>query len=137
MVMSQVAEELHLKSKETSHLFVNRRGIWVDEGIADLLEAVWDYGLRTKFSCEGGEELKRTLKDGTTTVISTTESYVMFNTVDDAVTFMRTTRKHLGFGDYYIHPMRFRLGLAPRGAGVDFGKDVLLATTKLWQGLVK
>lgn len=30
-------------------------GVQVDEGIRDLLEALWAHGLTTEFSCQGGE----------------------------------------------------------------------------------
>ena len=31
-------------------------GVWVDEGIAALLEALWAEGLPTEFSCQGQEK---------------------------------------------------------------------------------
>ena len=30
-------------------------GVEVDEGIRELLEALWAHGMRTEFSCQGGE----------------------------------------------------------------------------------
>jgi hypothetical protein len=41
---------LHHKQVE---VFYNDESIAVDVGIADLLQVLWDFGIETKYSCEG------------------------------------------------------------------------------------
>lgn len=131
--------ERKIPSQETEHLFVNRRGVWVDEGIADLLEAIWDYGLRTKYSCEGGTEFRHTLNDGSTVITHTTESYIMFCTIEDAIKCMRVLRQNVPECDFNFSMACFEMSMAPRGIGggaVRFHKGVLPRVTELWQKTV-
>jgi len=66
----------------TTHTQVEVAGIEVDEGIAELLEMLWDHGIKTQFSCQGG--LRET-------------AMIMFPSVGDATLFMEGTLRPLNF----------------------------------------
>lgn len=66
----------------TTHPQLQASRAKVDEGLAELLEAVWAYGLVTEYSCQGGmcEDTGKTA-----------EAQIVFSTVAGAVRFMRAT----------------------------------------------
>ena len=66
----------------TTHPQVQASRAKVDEGLAELLEAVWAYGLVTKYSCQGG------VSEDTG---KTAQAQIVFSTVADAVRFMHAT----------------------------------------------
>ncbi|ORW33268.1 hypothetical protein AWB91_09075 [Mycobacterium paraense] len=60
----------------TLHRQVRAARALVDVGLAPLLEAVWQAGIETSYSCEGGADL---------------DGYIAFPSVDDGVRFMTAT----------------------------------------------
>ena len=60
-------------------------GAAVDTGIADLLEALWNLGLRTRFSCEGTSAERGDEED------SGSPAYIMFPAAADAFEFFSQT----------------------------------------------
>jgi hypothetical protein len=73
-----------------THRQVEVDGIEVDEGMADMLRAVWKSGINTQFSCQGNE--------------GATDAYggmIVFPTVTDAVAFMSTTLDMTGYSGCY------------------------------------
>lgn len=58
-----------------SHQQVNVSGIDVDEGLATLLEYLWEAGIATQFSCQGGPS----------------QAMIVFPTVTDALRFVQET----------------------------------------------
>lgn len=62
--------------------------IYVDEGICELLLALWGKGYETVYSCSGGHEnISRALED------KTGEGYIFFETEEMATRFIRTVTK--------------------------------------------
>lgn len=59
---------------------------FVDEGIADLLEAVWDYGLETDISCQGGQvdSLNRSMFTGD----GCSDAWIIFGDIADGIHFL-------------------------------------------------
>lgn len=58
-----------------SHKQINLKGVEVDEGLVDLLENVWEAGINTQFSCQGG----------------TNPAMIVFPTVTDGLRFVEET----------------------------------------------
>lgn len=79
-------------------------GVYVDEGVVDLLEALWARGLRTEFSCQGGEGRF---------------AHVCFSTIRDAIRFAA------GPGDLVVTRGR-------RRAWVDFPAAQIDMLTRHW-----
>lgn len=59
----------------TTHVQVNVQGINVDEGLADLLKMLWDAGIWTQYSCQGGPS----------------PAMILFPTVTDGLRFVQET----------------------------------------------
>lgn len=79
-------------------------GVEVDEGIRDLLEALWSRGMTTEFSCQGErDEL----------------AHVCFTRAEDAWRFMEAP------GDFLITKGESR-------AWVDFSADLIGELTRYW-----
>ena len=79
-------------------------GVQVDEGVRDLLEALWTHGMRTEFSCQGGES---------------GVAHICFSTLSDAARFAA------GPGDLEITA-------GERRAWVDFPAAQIDALTRYW-----
>jgi len=78
------------------HPQVEIEGIEVDEGMRDLLEALWKLGLWTQFSCQGDPEKFAPFQ-------SYNRDYaaqIVFDTFDEAVKFTRKTAELLGPKNY-------------------------------------
>jgi hypothetical protein len=78
-------------------------GVEVDEGIRDLLEAVWARGMATEFSCQGHNEL----------------AHICFASAADAWRFMEAP------GDFLITEGQTR-------AWVDFPAYLIAELTHYW-----
>jgi hypothetical protein len=87
-------------------------GVEVDEGIRDLLEALWVHGFRTEFSCQGGEP------DET----GESSAHICFARIADAVRFAE------GPGDLVITE-------GERRAWVDFPAAQIEWLTRYWSEL--
>lgn len=79
-------------------------GVQVDEGIRDLLEALWGHGLATEFSCEGGDA---------------GIAHICFSKIADAIRFAA------GPGDLEITA-------GERRAWVDFPSSQIGVLTRHW-----
>lgn len=79
-------------------------GVYVDEGIRDLLEALWSRGMVTEFSCQG---------------MSGSLAHICFSRIDDARRFMD------GPGD-------LELTVGARRAWVDFPAGLIDELTWHW-----
>lgn len=79
-------------------------GVQVDEGIRDLLEALWAHGLTTEFSCQGGEA---------------GVAHICFSSLSDAARFAA------GPGDLEITA-------GERRAWVDFPAEQIDALSRHW-----
>ena len=79
-------------------------GVQVDEGIRDLLEALWAHGLTTEFSCQGGDA---------------GVAHICFSSLSDAARFAA------GPGDLEITA-------GERRAWVDFSAEQIDALSRHW-----
>lgn len=71
----------------------------IDEDIADLLEAVWRAGIDTSHSCQGGQAADF---EGYRWRDDDVRAYILFPTVDDALSFMHRSATQLGWSDTLI-----------------------------------
>lgn len=101
-------------------------GVWVDEDMAQLLECVWSQGLRTRYSCQGGNKL---MHFNNTIVVAS--SYIMFNTVEHALRFLVTTRNNSEFS--LFANLTMELADRGRGACVRFDSNVLEMVSRVWE----
>lgn len=69
----------------TTHRQVNVNGIDVDEGLATLLEYVWEAGIQTQFSCQGDPGL----------------AMILFPTITDGLRFVQETFAVTGYYTCY------------------------------------
>ncbi|UCA22852.1 hypothetical protein [Mycobacterium kansasii] len=116
----------------SGHKQVKASRATVDEGIVDLLEALWAEGLGTQFSCQGGG-----LPGGRPAPASIT-----FSTVDDALRFMRETMER----SYWYNRLTMQLAepiedCGPVRAHIQWpaidsytGDCVTTALTDVWSG---
>lgn len=79
-------------------------GVCVDEGIRDLLEALWSRGMDTEFSCQGNHD---------------EQAHICFARAADAWRFMEAP------GDFVITVGESR-------AWVDFSADLIGELTQYW-----
>lgn len=119
------------------HTQVQVYGIEVDDGMRDLLVALWHLGLDTQFSCQGHPEK-----------YSPHQSYshdyaaqIVFGNIDDAVRFMKTTAELLGHKNYseggvVLKTMAPIDSETPR-ADVTFSPVLLGEVTEGWIALEK
>jgi len=115
--MMVVPEGLHFHSQVTID------GRMVDEGMADLMQAVWGYGIRTVECCQGGTEKVLTW------------AWVQFWDIPDAVKFLEgtgylsdwqyTDAVHM----YLTPPLLLQAGPSPL---VRINYSLLPEITKLW-----
>lgn len=109
----------------------SRPGVLVDEGLLPLIEALWTRGLATQFSCQGGEH-------------SSSHPHIVFDNLDDALTFLHRTANVLsgqlnryfnlrGTDALRLHVMTPMDGVV-RGS-VGFPTEALLDVTSVWQTL--
>ena len=75
---------------DTQHRQVEASRAWVDEGMVELLEAVWAASIDTQFSCQGGPDENDWMHPG----------MIMFPTVDDAVRFLQATAERMEHYEY-------------------------------------
>jgi hypothetical protein len=114
------------------HPQVEVDGIEVDEGIRDLLVALWDLGLDTQYSCQG-------VPDKFSPHQSYSRNYasqIVFGNVDHAVKFMKKTAELLGSKNYseggvVLATMAPTDGSTPR-AEVTFSPVLLQEITDAW-----
>jgi len=70
------------------------RGLLIDENITELVEAVWQAGIDTSYSCQGGQAINfendRWRDDAV-------PAYICFPSVDDALQFMTRSATQLGW----------------------------------------
>lgn len=86
--------------------------IWIDAGIAPLIQALWDEGYQTEWSCQGG--VRESVSSGDFTRSWISQAYISFATFDDGVRFMRAIHEALKptgdkQRDYCVHAGLFRL----------------------------
>lgn len=123
--------------RDPPHRQVDLRGIEVDEGMRELLAALWNLGLWTQFSCQGDPEK-----------FAPHQSYsrdyaaqIVFDTFEEAVKFTRKTAAMLGpknftEGGVVLATMAPIDGKTPR-AEVTFSPVLLSEITQLWAALDK
>jgi hypothetical protein len=73
-----------------NHRQVQASRATVDEGMAELLEAVWAAGIDTQFSCQGGPDEEDWPHPG----------YIVFPTIGDAVRFLQATADRMEHHEY-------------------------------------
>jgi len=114
------------------HPQVDVEGIEVDEGMADLLLALWKLGLDTQFSCQGH-------LDKFVPYSSFGHDYaaqIVFSDIDQAVKFLKKSAELMGYqglneGNFVLHSMTpFEDGV-PRAA-VTFPPAILEDLTERW-----
>ena len=139
-------------STETDHLMVKAKPpwgepVWVDEGIAALLKALWKHGYHTDFSCQGGESQPGGY---------TGKAYISFAHWDEAVRFVYQCHERFGKAQadwskdkrFYVHVGLLMLEISdpdhggaegPRGcvrfyptAGNEVSYSLLEELTALW-----
>lgn len=106
-----------------------RADIFIDEGIAPLIQALWDQGYDTTFSCQGGN-----VDEGTRWRHN---AYISFRTFDDGVRFMRhmqramfdTSMAREGTRGFYVHSGLYRLEIGDGYNPVTDNPDPLLPAT--------
>jgi hypothetical protein len=115
-----------------NHPQVLTRGIEVDEHMAPLLNALWDLGLDTQFSCQGDERYFIPHE----ALLQQSRSQIVFADFDDACKFARKTiellESTLQFeGGIEITAMAPIDG-GPNRAAVWFPPQLLKRITKVW-----
>ena len=104
-------------------------GVFVDEDMKDLLEAVWEFGLRTKYSCQGGDKIWQHKQ-----MILVHDAYIMFPTVQEALKFLTTSREIVDWQT--IATMTMDLMPKGKGACVRWQENHHLRITTAWSELV-
>lgn len=95
-------------------------GINIDREMAPLLEALWERGYTTDFSCQGSPEV-----EGEHNAM---DAYISFPEMIDALAFLQKV-KIIGWTEFYLHAGRYRMELGNRGGAViRFGHDMLALT---------
>jgi hypothetical protein len=96
----------------------------VDEGMADLMQVIWDYGLRTVHSCQGGPERP-----------SFTWAWIQFWELSDGMKFLEGTA-YLGnwcyADDLHLYLTAPILAQSPPSPVVMMNCALLPDITKLW-----
>jgi hypothetical protein len=108
------------------------RGVLIDEGIAELVEAVWRVGIDTSHSCQGGQAVNF---EGDRWRDDDVRAYILFPTVDDALSFMRRSATQLGWTDHIVHELQMALAqpvseLDGRPVLSLFDSDAIRATVR-------
>lgn len=120
------------------------RGFEVDEGLAEMLEAMWDSGIDTQFSCQNvaysgwGYQPSNTGKF----------AHIVFPTVEDAVAFVGMTMKmaseqyalmkEVGFrSELRVSPCEMTKSSPLPRADVRIPRRDLPWIAQLWRGNVK
>jgi len=114
------------------HSQVEVEGIEVDEGMADILLALWKLGLDTQYSCQGHAD-KFAPYD---TFGHSYASQIVFARIDHAVKFLKKSTELMGYeglneGGFVLHSMSpFEDGVAR--AEVTFPPAILETLTEQW-----
>jgi|GEM_PF-4017611 hypothetical protein len=117
------------------HPQVEVEGIEVDEGMADLLLALWKLGLDTQYSCQGHVD-KFAPYD---TFGHSYASQIVFSSIDHAVKFLKKSTELMGYdglheGGFVLHSMSpFEDGIGR--AAVTFPPAILETLTERWVAL--
>lgn len=97
-----MSPQQHAKPSNNTHDLVELApNVWIDEGIAPLIAALWDQGYHTEWSCQGGGENNR-------------RAYVSFTSFDDGVRFMRHVHEVIGVRNFYVHSALYTLEIGDR-----------------------
>jgi hypothetical protein len=97
----------------------------VDEGLVDLLEAIWLAGIDTQFSCQGGPDENDWPHTG----------YILFPTINNAVRFLETTAgrtDHEDYGHLALGVVPTRSPGGPVRAKVQWPHELTLILTAAW-----
>lgn len=125
---SDVVPMVVLTADDERHEQLTVRGVDVDTLIAPLLQAVWDYGFETQFSCQGNPLHHAIMPT------ATSEAYILFTRRDDAYAFQCRTAEMLG--DDWQAIMRINVHLATDDrASVTFPPHLLNVITDRWLGI--
>lgn len=118
-------------SSRTDHVMVLRQGcpdvnrpVWVDQGIAPLLESLWAYGFSTQFSCQGNPD------DYWSDWAK--QAYICFTHFDHGVKFLKVMADRLSWDDLAHSASRYSLEPASRDRGcVRFNSSLLPKTIEI------
>lgn len=141
MQAHRLSESKSEYSRSHSHCQVQASKATVDEGLAPLLELLWEQGYSTDWSCQGGRvpyDRSAASHQGGIAQESLFEStlsdaHIIFTRFDDGVRFLKDIVSKSGADHVWCHNMVLQPWYDGNGANVTWRYDLTPSLTKIFQ----